>query len=168
MHLAFAYGLGMEIPESAHFFSRFFENWLPRAYYFFEKEISKQELEKRKKETLSAFEKSYKSQKNVLVPFFKTVWNALTNNEEFEQEWLNRWVNDMNIIGGRLRDIQKQGVLEPQKWYMQQKTDQFPVQNQELWVVYDSYVHMTNNRLGILNRDEAYLAYLMMEVMKEL
>lgn len=31
----------------------------------------------------------------------------------------------------------------------------------ERWLIYDSYVHMTNNRSGVLNRDEGYLGYLM-------
>ena len=31
---------------------------------------------------------------------------------------------------------------------------------------YADYLHLTNNRLGVLNRDEGYLAYLMMRSME--
>ena len=51
---------------------------------------------------------------------------------------------------------------------MKQLSEDFPKANQERWAIYDSYVHMTNNRLGILNRDEAYLAYIMVEMVAEL
>jgi hypothetical protein len=36
---------------------------------------------------------------------------------------------------------------------------------QQLWAIYDSYIHMLNNRLGIMNRDEGYLGFLIKEVL---
>ncbi|MGB5931124.1 MAG: lantibiotic dehydratase C-terminal domain-containing protein, partial [Cyclobacteriaceae bacterium] len=45
-------------------------------------------------------------------------------------------------------------------WYPHKKPDEYDQYTFDRWRIYDSYVHMTNNRLGIQNRDEAYLAYL--------
>ena len=39
---------------------------------------------------------------------------------------------------------------------------------QQLWPVLESYVHMTNNRLGILNKDEPFIAYFIKESFLEL
>lgn len=168
LHLGFGYALGMQLDEMSAFFNRFFENWLSRAYYFFEKDISEEELDKRKKDTLTAFEKNFEEQKEGLLPFFETVWQALNEGQEFEQDWLNQWVTDMKEVGGQLKAIQKDKKLTPPKWYMQKKVDRFSIIQQERWSIYDSYVHMINNRLGIKNRDEAYLGYLIIESVKVL
>jgi thiopeptide-type bacteriocin biosynthesis protein len=168
LHLGFGYALGMELDEMSAFFNRFFENWLSRAYYFFEKDIAQEELEKRKKETLEAFEQNFEEQKESLLPFFETVWQALNEGQEFEQEWLNKWVADMSQIGNYLKGIQKKEKLITPDWYMQKKAANFTIEQQERWSIYDSYVHMINNRLGIQNRDEAYLGYLINESIKVL
>jgi thiopeptide-type bacteriocin biosynthesis protein len=168
LHLGFGYALGMELDEMSAFFNRFFENWLSRAYYFFEKDIAQEELGKRKKETLEAFEQNFEEQKESLIPFFETVWQALNEGQEFEQEWLNKWVADMSQISNQLKEIQKKKILTPPEWYMQKKAANFTIEQQERWSIYDSYVHMINNRLGIQNRDEAYLGYLIIESIKVL
>lgn len=166
LHLGFGYALGMDLYEMSSFFNQFFENWLSRAYYFFEKDISQEELESRKKETLIAFEKNFEEQKEGLLPFFETVWEALNEEQEFEQEWLNKWVANITKVRTALMTIQKDDKLVPPEWYMKRTQDDFSIEQQERWSIYDSYVHMINNRLGIKNRDEAYLGYLIIESVK--
>ncbi len=168
LHLGFSYALGMDLDETRGLFQRFFDNWLSRAYYFFEKDISKEELERRKTETLTAFEKNFNEQKEALLPFFETVWQALHKGQKFEQEWLNQWVDDMEEVGNQLKVIQKNKKLAAPEWYMQKTLDGFSLAQQERWAIYDSYIHMINNRLGIKNRDEAYLGYLIIESIKVL
>lgn len=163
LHLGFGYALGMDLDEMTGFFNRFFDNWLSRAYYFFENDIAQEELEKRKEGTLIAFQQNYSNQKDILLPFFETVWQALNDGQKFEQEWMNIWVDDMTKVGIQLRQIQRGRKLTPASWYMRKTIDNFSIDQQERWSIYDSYVHMTNNRLGIKNRDEAYLAYLLIE-----
>jgi len=103
-----------------------------------------------------------------LLPFFETVWQALNEGQEFEQEWLNHWVINMKEVGNQLKVIQKENKLTPPAWYVKKMTKDFSLKQQERWSIYDSYVHMINNRLGIKNRDEAYLGYLIIESIKEL
>jgi len=67
------------------------------------------------------------------------------------------WVKDIVGMTYPFGEIQKDNKLTPPEWYMKRKVDNFSVEQQERWSIYDSYVHMINNRLGIKNRDEAYL-----------
>ena len=170
LHLGFAHSLGMDLQETMDFYSRFFQNWFPRAYYFFEKDITEEELASRREETLKAFETNFNAQNEMLVPFFQTVWEALENGEQFEQEWLHDWLDNTKIVGIELAKLQKNKQLITPEWYNvddeRKEATNVPRERRELWAIYDSYIHMTNNRLGILNRDEGYLAYLIRESMK--
>jgi len=162
-HLAFAYAMDMNLDEATLFFSRFFENWLPRAYYFFEQNISKEELDKRKEETLNAFKINFDNQKEAILPFCQTAWDAFGANEEFDTEWLNNWIEDIKEVRQNLNELHQEGELVTPKWYRIDDNSPAAKEQQELWAIYDSYIHMINNRLGIMNRDEGYLAYLLRE-----
>ena len=166
LHLGFAYGMGMDQEEATHFFSNVFQNWLPRAYYFFEKDISQEELEKRRAETLQAFESNFEAHKDTLLPFFQTVWEAFEEGQSFDQEWLNQWISDMKEVKEQLTGIQQKGHLIIPEWYQARESNNIPEDNKRRWAICDSYIHMINNRLGIMNRDEGYLAYLVRESFK--
>lgn len=67
------------------------------------------------------------------------------------------FINESKSFGRMFRDILNRGLVVPQ-WYS--ATD-------KLWYIYESLIHMTNNRLGITNSDEAYLAYLIYKTIQE-
>jgi hypothetical protein len=92
--------------------------------------------------------------------YHKTLWDAFENGIEFEQDWLNNWLKEMIIIGNELKTVRKKQELVFPEHYKPNFEINFSEENQKLWYILESYVHMTNNRLGILNRDEAYLGYL--------
>ena len=162
LHLGFVYGLEMSFQEGMDFFARVSKAWLPRAYYHWEKDITKEELKRREEEVLQAFETNFNQQAEMLVPFFNTVWNALNEGVEFEQEWLNQWVKDVRSTCHQLKDLQAQKLLDAPQWTKRlDENPTFDAAHRERWSIYESYVHMVNNRLGIQNRDEAYLGYLM-------
>lgn len=164
LHLGFVHATGMSLEEGILFFSRFFQNWLPRAYYFFEKDITKEELIERKEETLKAFKSNFEAHKETLIPFFETVWHALKEGDTFEQEWLNNWIKQIQSIDKQLSTCQGNGQLMKPKVYA--SIDRMDESKQVIWAIYDSYIHMINNRLGIRNREESYLAYLVLESLK--
>jgi hypothetical protein len=168
LHLGFAAAAGMNLPEAKFFFSKVFENWLPKAFVAYPKPTSPNELQTRRNEILQAFHHTYQMQKPVLLPLFQTIWTALNNREEFEQAWFTTWLHHMQSIGRELRQVQMQGkLLTPPN---------YPVLSQQLcsfeqlqrWAIYDSYVHMTNNRLGILNHDEGFVGYLLSKGLEEI
>lgn len=159
LHLGFAHALGMELPEAIAFFTRISKLWLARAFGYMPG-MERDEVLKRKASTLKAFEDNFQKQKEVLIPFHRTVWEAFGDDVHFEQEWLNTWISDMRGIGHRLTTAQAEDALEfPEHVTLDPDAD-VPRDRQLLWAIWESYVHMTNNRLGILNRDEAFLGHL--------
>jgi thiopeptide-type bacteriocin biosynthesis protein len=158
MHLSFAHSFGMNLKEASHFYSGIFQAWLYLAYEW--KNLSRDEHLKKHKIVLDAFEDQFAKQAGGLVPFHKEVWNALESGEEFEERWINKWIHDMHSIYSEITTAQKNSLLTfpedatiPDIWNV-------PAETKRLWFILSSYVHMTNNRLGILNRDEAFLGYL--------
>ncbi len=163
LHLGLAYGVKMSLEEAIGFFGRFFNNWLPRAYVKYGEHLEKGELKLRRKKTLDLFQKNYQNHKQSLVPFFEQVWFALDEGKEFEQTWLNEWVINMTTIKKDLTSIHSKGKLIKPDWYDTDQKLMEWIEHQTFWSIYESYCHMINNRLGILNRDEGYLAYLIKE-----
>jgi thiopeptide-type bacteriocin biosynthesis protein len=162
MHLGFAFALGMDLTETTAFYSHISRMWFARSYGY-EENIPEEELKKRQDITWKAFKENFDKQKAVLVPYHETLWEAFTGGVEFEQEWLNRWVTGMGVIRDQLKKAHTDGTLIIPKWFKLQPVENVPEPHRQLWAILESYVHMTNNRLGILNRDEAYLGYLIRE-----
>ncbi|MCW3104368.1 MAG: putative Lantibiotic biosynthesis protein [Bacteroidetes bacterium] len=168
LHLSFAYAMGMDLDETLRFFTCTFEGWLPRAYYFFEKDITAEELADRREKTLEAFKSTFEKQKESLVPFHESFWQALLENNEFEQEWLNKWIREMKARSNELKTAQQENTLICPETFGERYPADIPAATRERWILYDSYIHMTNNRLGITNRDEGYLGYIINESLKHL
>lgn len=168
LHLGFSHALGMDLHEMRHFYTHLFDSWLLRAYYNYEKNISKKELENKKKKTLEAFKNTFKKQKTTLVSFHKTLYDALANKVSFEQDWLNTWIKDMTAIREKLDTAQSKSQLMIPKLFKIDPNEGISEARQQLWYIYNSYVHMANNRLGILNRDEAFLGYLIVNSLRNI
>lgn len=147
MHLSFAYATGMDLDETKKFYTTVFQKWFRMAYQWTAQQENEQKM------VLNSFEENFEKQGAALVPFHRTMWEALQEGEEFEEEWLNRWIADMKSIYHKLQNAVKNNELII-------KDGTVIKDRKDLWHLYDSYVHMSNNRLGILNRDEAYLGYL--------
>ncbi|MEO9869283.1 thiopeptide-type bacteriocin biosynthesis protein [Ekhidna sp.] len=163
LHLGFAHGVGMSLKEAIAFYTKFLNNWLPRAYANYGEKLDQNEHKHRRKRTLDLFKENFVSHEKDLTPFFEQVWFALDEGDEFEQNWLNSWVRNMMITKRELLNIHTQKLLIKPEWYIIDSNLEEWVDHQLFWSVYESYIHMTNNRLGILNRDEGYLAYLIKE-----
>ena len=162
LHLAFACTLGMDLEETTAFYARIFEGWFGwgLGLYGLTNKQPDTASQNRRESTLNGFKEQFKIQQSQLIPFHQTLWNALKNHLAFDQEWLNDWVENMTEIGKELRKEQKTGQLEYPAGFHITPAINIPQDRQRLWSILFSYVHMTNNRLGIMNRDEAYLGYL--------
>lgn len=158
MHLSFAQALGMDLKEAAHFYSGIFQAWLYMTYDW--NDLSKEEHMRKRKIVLDAFEDQFAKQHAVLVPYHLSVWEALESGEEFEEHWLNKWIEDVKMTGKKMTAAQKNGELTFPEDSLITNTWDVSMEKRQLYFIYGSYVHMTNNRLGILNRDEAFLGYL--------
>lgn len=166
LHLGFAFAMGMDLVETGEFFTQISQTWFSRAYGY-TPDTPKDEIKERQEITLKAFEENFQRQKTTLVPYHQTLWSAFTEEAEFEQEWLNRWLAHMTSVKNELLTAQEQNALVIPQWFKPEPGRKTPEDRQHLWPILESYIHMTNNRLGILNRDEAYLGYLIKESLKE-
>ena len=167
MHLGFAAALNMNLEELKHFCSLVYSGWFPRAYSY-DPNRSPEDTKKIQEVILKAFEDNFLKQQPTLLPYHQTIWNALRENVEFEQDWFNKWVGDMKRIYKELSTAQKKNKLIFPKWFGVNKKIKVPASSQKRWAILESYVHMTNNRLGIQNRDEAYLGYIITNCVKEM
>ena len=78
--------------------------------------------------------------KKSICPIIEAVWNSLVEEVTFDEEWMNKWINGMKGIRKALEKVEINPML--------------------LNSVYDSYLHMTYNRLGIQNKDESLISFL--------
>ncbi len=170
LHLGFIFAVGMDITEAIAFFTWISRIWLSRTYRF-SADLSREELSQRRETVLNAFKENFLKQQSVLVPYHETLWGAFTDGVEFEQEWLNKWVTGIQGISARLETALLENRIIVPAWFQSlfapgELSEKIPADARKLWPILESYVHMTNNRLGILNRDEAYLGYLIKESLK--
>lgn len=140
LHIIFAKAMGFTLEGAAAFFAEAAGSfaaspgWLPAGLT--------------PDRAIELFAESYASQRDRLVALHQAVWSAFEQGQEFEQEWANRWALDNVDVARGLRRARGRNAAEP--WTNDERA------------IMRSYVHMTNNRLGVLNRDEAYLGYVLM------
>ncbi len=167
LHLASAHAFNMDKEESAEFYSIIFKGWFASAYGYSDG-LSKTDIKERQEITLSAFEKQFNIQKSKLINYHQAIWEALREEYCFEQEWMNQWIYGMKKIARQLTESQSSGNLQLSDWAKPDNNLCTITERQLLWSIIGSYVHMTNNRLGILNRDEAFLGYIMKECLSNI
>ena len=169
LHLSFAHSLGMNSHETLAFFKFLFYNWLPTSARAIEFSRAKgHELEK-EEATINAFSKAWEDQKNVLKPFHQALWEALCLRGEFEDPMLNQWIDGTRKLKATLMNALSEDLLKlPSYKESSDRSSATYFKNRKFWPLFSSYIHMTNNRLGIFNHDEGFLAYLMMKGIGEL
>lgn len=156
MHFAFLMNCGLGENEIAGLFMIISKRMQYHVLNFAENE-DKQTIEKKRSKLTNSFENARKAQKEQLLKLIGILVSAFEENSVFEEAWMNIFINESKSFGRMFRDILNRGLVVPQ-WYS--ATD-------KLWYIYESLIHMTNNRLGITNSDEAYLAYLIYKTIQE-
>ena len=171
LHLSFAYSIGLENQEMVSFFEMIFENWLPKAFEIFEDNAPDNQIIGKMRETVGLFSDSFESQKEDLIPFHSSLLNDLKSGEDFDSATFNKWIKENQRLSLKLSEVAETGILSTRTdpYIMSESlSKKLSESDQLLWNIFADYVHMTNNRLGILNQDEAYLAYLIMKSLKEI
>lgn len=137
LHIIFAHAMGLGAQEAGRLFAEMSQHfarargWLPPGV----------PLER----CLELFSESFDRQYDALVGLHRTLWAALEDGQPFEQPWANAWRRDNRDAAKRLR--RARGLTPAEPWKNEERA------------ILGSYIHMTNNRLGVLNRDEAYVGY---------
>lgn len=86
----------------------------------------------------------------------RVVWDALEDGDEIEVPWLRRWIDGLRVIAARLDAAR----LTPSEISFG------PPRFARRWMVLSSYIHMMNNRLGVISLDEPYLAFALSRVLR--
>lgn len=156
MHVTLTDVLGMDSTAAARFFARVGRPWFGAALGR-QAMVDEESLDARRQVALRAFETIYQKSRRALQAHRKALRDTVIGGRLFGEPWLDTWVRDMRKVAVELQEAQQAGLLAiPWKYLPGPRGAR-----EELWPVLSSYVHMTNNRLGIFNRDEAQLAYLL-------
>jgi hypothetical protein len=163
--VSFCFAAGMNTKQMTDFFSYYCDMSISTALKSDSTEEKIDNINEAKLKLLLIYEEKYNAQKDFYIRFHKDLINSLTNEYVFEEEWFNDWIKKNNHISGKLNDLFDKGeLIIPARF-----TDNF-VKEQgkiyKLFYIYFSYMHMTYNRLGLANKDESYLCYLIKESLK--
>lgn len=166
MHLSFIYLMDLDLEESITFFGDLFSNWLPHSFYHHRK-LSNQEHQEKSLETIDAFEENFDKQKDALIPFLNTLWSSLEAGDLFDDDAFNEWIAFCKLFKSEMNHmINSRRVIDRTDKYVFNSKKPLSKKQTLLHGLFSDYIHMTNNRLGILNRDEGYLAFLIRNGLK--
>lgn len=134
-HFAFFKGMRLSRNYSQQLCDQFVQSWLPVPF-----SDHPDEQEQNRKTVLFAFQQQFESYQNVLQESIEEFWNSLdTTTDPFLQQFLE--VNE-----------------KVWKDYTQAQLSSEALDEALL-----SFIHMTNNRLGIVNAEESYLLFLILQ-----
>jgi len=113
------------------------------------------------------YDEKYVKNKDFYHNFHKNLIEAIKNGEKFEEEWYNTWFNKNKLLANKLVAALDNGELIIREKFLENYT-KGKEKIYRLFYILFSYMHMTYNRLGIENKDEILLCYIMKESIKEL
>jgi len=132
MHSIFAHALGLDRSNTIDFFSETARRFLRHPSIGVHDETGETHF-------LAIFDRVFARNREALIAAQSDLWSGLEEGSDFEEPWAGRWHSDMREIGRRLHAAR----------------DRFGPQEID---IFQSYMHMTNNRLGIRNHDEPFVA----------
>lgn len=166
LHLAMAYAYGMTMDKAADFFAAIFTHWIPFAVG--RERMLKEQYNQLLKKMTENYQQGFLEQKSALTPYIAAVWAACKEENGFEEEFMNEWLRENKRLALELRLAYAQNTLQqrPPEYLLQihTSTDE---EDLGMWQFYADFVHLTNNRLGIGNEDESYIAYLITRGLEE-
>lgn len=147
LHVNFAKGIGLSTEAATAFFRTIFYQWLSLASA--KLKIDTQEL-------INAIDRSFLKQKAKILASVKEIWED--NNPHQWREQNSEVLNKLLVL-----HVSNDLICPPDINSLFSDD-----QTKSLWGIFDSFCHMTNNRLGILNQDESYIYYVIYRSFKGL
>ncbi len=167
MHLALAAGLGMTAAEAARWFGRLTEAFLPHAFADLSGSAFARLQPEQREHMLSLFQGALASTRAPLMEHHRAAWSGL-HGAGPGRPWVDRWARSVRENATAFREADAAGRLRYPRWWFELHPDVPDAPGERLVLIFASLVHMTNNRLGILNRDEAYLTYVLASCLGDL
>lgn len=133
MHTITAFAAGFEREKASWYFKQLADQWLPM---FFQAVDGAPPAETFREDIYGQFEQSFTPQQEDIRMTLDELWIALdTNKLDLKHPEWPRWVRGNELILKEFGDNLEKAL--------------------------PSLIHLTNNRLGVLNQDEVYLAYIL-------
>jgi len=158
LHIAFSKVMCATKENAIQFFDTIRNNWISYSINLNEEENDKQ-LAIKLKNTQEKFTNSYVKQKDTLDKMSNLIWNDPSVVNEF-------WFNQTKKLNKKLNVLLKQQKIIAPLWLTETSTNHNFTDTQILHSIFDSFIHMTNNRLGIRLADEAFIAFLISKSLK--
>ncbi|MDD5361339.1 MAG: lantibiotic dehydratase C-terminal domain-containing protein [Ignavibacteria bacterium] len=162
LNLSFCLAAGMSVDQISKFFSHYCDSWIVasiREYYSPEKDY---DFKQYREKMIHVFSEIFEKRKNYFIDLNRDLIDAITNNAKFEEDWFNNWISGNKNITTKLIYAQAENKLSIDEYY--KKVAEFKNDRMyELFYLYQSYIHMTHNRLGLENKDEPFISFLIKE-----
>lgn len=171
LHISMVHAMRLDKTEALQFFNMCSQNWFPKVVAS-KKRVSKNEsLETIRSKIYIGFQRNFRAQKDQIIPYIEQLWTMLDEEHAFEEAYMNDWYESQKSVGRDLILLQSNGGLKERARNMHYSLDveeAYSSVKLERWMHLADYLHMTNNRLGILNRDESYLTFLLTESLQRI
>ena len=164
LHLGQAYALDFTLQELQAFAGFIAKGWLSSSFEAVDH--GKDDPKRKEEKVMRAFAEAFEQQKEGLLAFIRSLWQALENKAEFGDVWFMKWLEATRETSRSLNGLYRDRRLQL-PWVTPQSGSRHN-RFEPLWPILGAYIHMTNNRLGILNRDESFLGYLLGQTLSQL
>lgn len=155
LHLGFANGVGMSKAEAAVFFKMLFDQW--------EAQLLKREStfsQGKAPAVLHSFHKIFEHQKSELVSHHAALWEVFKSYNQIGDGDFSDWIHTHAQLGTELSLAIEDGLFNRRQLAIARHHFQHDRQA-ILWNIYAHLVAALNNRLGIHNKNEGYLLFLL-------
>jgi thiopeptide-type bacteriocin biosynthesis protein len=109
---------------------------------------------------------AYKKQSGYIKEALHNIWTRLENDVPFGDKNMDEWKKSINEIFVEFKFYQTEIIS--QSTMISSKSSDSSDFNLRKWFIIASYLHMTNNRLGLLYKDECYTYYILKNILSDL
>lgn len=146
LHYSLTTILGFDLKEKEEFFELNFQSWIKKSKDYYEKKNNEILNDS---EILNLFKKSFHAQEEKILKLLLSINQAIIDENSYGT--LQSWKLDIKNFS----DKANLTTIETNSDYHSGISKRY-----RPWFIYDSLVHMSNNRLGIQNKDEAFIAFM--------
>ena len=162
LHLGFAYAIGFSMEEAQEFFQWVTENWVQQL----EKSEVKNGKSTGKEAMLRSFHKIFEIQKKDIVPYHAALWELFKNFRKIDDKEFVKWLHVCSSSSLELGYAHNSSKLVSRQ--MDSLFDNKNNAEQALWNFYAEFIRLVNNQLGITNKNEGYLFYVISQSLRAL
>jgi len=102
LHVSMVHGMRLDKTEAVQFFNMFSQSWMPRVVASKKREFKDESLESIRNKISIDFQRSFRAQKDQIVPYINSLWDQLDEDAEFEETYMNDWYKMQTQVGREL------------------------------------------------------------------